>query len=130
MAALGGFKAWRGASFAALYPPLGLALVLALIVFNKVGSPQYLTWIAAPIIVGLVIDRRRWFRPALFALLTAGLTFWIYPVSYGWLLTATWWAAALLTLRNAMLLALLIWMVVRLARLPVTSRVRIAVAQA
>ena len=50
--ALGAFKAWRGASFAALFPPLALALVLALIVFNKVGSPQYLTWIAAPLVVG------------------------------------------------------------------------------
>ena len=130
VAALGGVKARRGASFAALYPPLGLALVLALIVFNKVGSPQYLAWIAAPIVFGLVIERRRWFKPAVFALAIAGLTFWIYPVSYGWLLVAAWWPAALLTIRNAMLLALLVWMIVRLARVPIRSRVRLAAAHA
>ena len=126
VAALGGYKAWRGASFAVLYPHLGLALVLAFIVFNKVGSPQYMTWIVAPIILGLVIERRRWWKPAVFALAIAGLTFWIYPVAYGELLLARPWPAALLTIRNAMLLALLVWMVVRLARLPARSRVPLA----
>jgi len=126
VAALGGYKAWRGASYAVLYPHLGLALVLAFIVFNKVGSPQYLTWIVAPIILGLVIERRRWWKPAVFALAIAGLTFWIYPVAYGELLLARPWPAALLTIRNAMLLALLVWMVVRLARLPARSRVPLA----
>ena len=126
VAALGGYKAWRGASYAVLYPHLGLALVLAFIVFNKVGSPQYLTWIVAPIILGLVIERRRWWKPAVFALTIAGLTFWIYPVAYGELLLARPWPAALLTIRNAMLLALLVWMVVRLARLPARSRVPLA----
>ena len=48
VAGLGAFKAWRGASFVRLFPPLALALVLAFIVFNKVGSPQYMTWIIAP----------------------------------------------------------------------------------
>ena len=62
VAGLGAFKAWRGASFVRLFPPLALALVLAFIVFNKVGSPQYMTWIIAPLVVGLVIDRRRWWR--------------------------------------------------------------------
>ena len=126
VAALGGCKAWRGASFAVLYPHLALALVLAFIVFNKVGSPQYLTWIVAPIVLGLVIERRRWWKPAVVALVIAGLTFWIYPVTYGELLVAQPWPAALLTIRNAMLLALLVWMVVRLVRLPVRDRVRLA----
>ena len=126
VAAIGGYKAWRGASFAVLYPHLGLALVLAFIVFNKVGSPQYLTWIVAPLVLGLVIERRRWWKPAVFALVIAGLTFWIYPVTYDGLLLAQPWPAALLTVRNAMLLALLVWMVVRLARLPVRHRFRLA----
>ena len=126
VAALGGCKAWRGSSFAVLYPHLALALVLAFIVFNKVGSPQYLTWIVAPIVLGLVIERRRWWKPAVVALVIAGLTFWIYPVTYGELLVAQPWPAALLTIRNAMLLALLVWMVVRLVRLPVRDRVRLA----
>ena len=43
----------------AIFPPLALALVTAFIVFNKVGSPQYLTWIAVPLVAGLVLTRRR-----------------------------------------------------------------------
>jgi hypothetical protein len=129
VAALGAVKAWRGASFAVLYPHLGLALVLAFIVFNKVGSPQYLTWIVTPVVIGLVIDRRRWWKPAVFTFAIAGLTFWIYPVTYGALLAAQPLPAALLTIRNAMLLALLVWMVVRLARLPARHRVRVAAVQ-
>lgn len=123
--ALGGYKAWRGATFAGLYPHLGLALVLAFIVFNKVGSPQYLTWIVTPLVVGLVLQRRRWWKPAVFALAIAGLTFWVYPVTYGALLVAQPFPAALLTIRNAMLLVLLAWMVVRLVRLPVPARLAV-----
>ena len=37
VAALGAYRAWRGAGFVTLFPPLALALVLAFIVFNKVG---------------------------------------------------------------------------------------------
>ena len=129
VAALGAFKAWRGATFAALYPPLALALVLAFIVFNKVGSPQYLTWIVAPLVVGLVIARRRWWRPALLGLIVAGLTFAVYPLTYGGLLLAQPWAVTLLTIRNALLVVMLAWVVVRLARLPVHPRVRLAARQ-
>ena len=129
VAALGAFKAWRGATFAALYPPLALALVLAFIVFNKVGSPQYLTWIVAPLVVGLVIARRRWWRPALLGLIVAGLTFAVYPLTYGGLLLAQPWAVTLLTIRNALLVAMLAWVVVRLARLPVHPRVHLAAPQ-
>ena len=64
VAALGASRPGAGASFVRLFPPLALALVLAFIVFNKVGSPQYMTWIIAPLVVGLVVDRRRWWRPA------------------------------------------------------------------
>ena len=129
VAALGAFKAWRGATFAALYPPLALALVLAFIVFNKVGSPQYLTWIVAPLVVGLVIARRRWWRPALLGLIVAGLTFAVYPLTYGGLLLAQPWAVTLLTIRNALLVAMLAWVVVRLARLPVHPHVHLAARQ-
>jgi Glycosyltransferase family 87 len=74
IAGLGAYRAWRGAGFARLFPPLALALVGAFIVFNKVGSPQYMMWLVAPLAVGLVLDRRRWGGPALLALLIAAVT--------------------------------------------------------
>ena len=42
----------RGATAAELLPPLALALTTALILFNKVGSPQFVTWLAVPIVLG------------------------------------------------------------------------------
>ncbi|MET0303710.1 MAG: glycosyltransferase 87 family protein [Microbacteriaceae bacterium] len=120
--AVGSFKAWRGATFLALFPPLALSLVLAFIVLNKVGSPQYLTWIIAPLVFGLVIDRRRWNAPALAGLVAAFLTQLVYPLTYGMLLIPDPVAVAILTVRNALLVAMLAWMVVRLVRVPVRRR--------
>lgn len=118
LAALGAYKAWRGAGFLRLFPALALALVLAFIVFNKVGSPQYLTWIIAPLAVGLVIDRRRWLRPAALGLIIAGITQVVYPMIYGDILNAEALPAAVLTLRNALLVVLLVWSVARLVQVP------------
>ena len=118
VAALGAHRAWRGASFLRLFPPLALALVLAFIVFNKVGSPQFVTWIIPPLLVGLVIDRRRWWGPALLGLATASVTQLVYPLMYADLLNAGPLAASLLTLRNALWAVLLVWAVVRVARVP------------
>jgi hypothetical protein len=116
VAALGAVQAWRGATFAALFPPLALALVLAFIVFNKVGSPQFLTWIITPLAVGLVLDRRRWWPPAVAGLAAALLTQLVYPLVYDRLIVADALAAGILTLRNLVLIALLAWAVARVAR--------------
>ncbi len=118
VATLGAVQAWRGASFARLFPPLALALVLALIVFNKVGSPQFLTWIIAPIAIGLVLESRRWWGAAIAALAAALLTQLVYPLLYHRLILADGIAAAVLTLRNLLLIALLVWAVVRVVRAP------------
>ncbi|MCR2818131.1 glycosyltransferase 87 family protein [Microbacterium sp. zg.Y1090] len=124
VAALGAVKAWRGARFAVLLPPLALSLVTVLIVFNKVGSPQFATWLVAPLVLGLVIDRRRWWAPAALGLVTALLTQLVYPVLYGGVLSAAALPVGVLTVRNALYIALLVWAVVRLAAVPVPARVR------
>ena len=118
VAALGAFKAWRGASFVRLFPPLALALVLAFIVFNKVGSPQYMTWMIAPLVVGLVVDRHRWWRPAAFGLVIAAITQVVYPLAYWDLLNAEVLPATLLTVRNVLVAVLLVWAIVRVAQVP------------
>jgi len=128
VAALGAFRAWRGAGFAALFPPLALALVLTFIVFNKVGSPQFLVWIIAPVALGLVIDRRRWRWPAITALVAALLTQLVYPLLYDRLIVADALAAGILTVRNAVLVGLLAWAIVRVARTPARLRPRIPTA--
>lgn len=123
--AVGAFKAYERASFHALFPPLALSLVLAFIVLNKVGSPQYVTWIAAPLVVGLVIDRGRWLGPATLALGLAFVTLLEYPIWYRELLLGEVFPAVLLTLRTALTIALFVWAVVRLLRVPVLGRHRV-----
>ncbi|MHA7190611.1 hypothetical protein ACX80N_10010 [Arthrobacter sp. MDT2-16] len=118
----------RGAQAGALLAAGSLALVSTLVVFNKVGSPQFMLWIAAVIAAGLVLDRAaEWRYPALAMLATAGLTTLVYPVFYDALRYELSPAVAvLLTLRNLLVVSIFVWSLVRLGRL--TARARTAVA--
>jgi hypothetical protein len=122
IAALGAYKAWRGAGFAALFPPLALALVTVFIALNKVGSPQYMVWLVVPLVAGIVLDRRRWWKPAVLGLVIAAATQIIYPLTYFDLLVALPFPVVVITVRNILLVVLAVWSVSRLAR--VTSRRR------
>jgi hypothetical protein len=114
IAGVGAVAAWRGAGFVRLFPMLSLALVLAFVVFNKVGSPQYMTWLIPPVVVGLVVDRRRWRTPAIVVAVLLAMTQVIFPWFYDALLALSPAMVVVLTLRNAALAALLLWAVVRL----------------
>ncbi|WP_261165023.1 hypothetical protein [Microbacterium sp. Marseille-Q6965] len=118
IAALAAAKTSRGAAVSRVLPPAALALVLALIVANRVGSPQFHAWLIAPLVLWLVWDRRRAWPLAGLALVCAGLTQLVYPIAYWSLLRAEPLGAALLTARNLALVALLAWSVVRLVRVP------------
>lgn len=108
----------RGAHIVRLYPALAFALILAFIVVNKVGSPQYMTWIVAPLVYGLVVDRATWLRPAAFAVATGLLTQIVYPIYYNFLMTdhPAPGVVALLTARNLALVVMFVWSVVHLVR--------------
>jgi hypothetical protein len=119
---IGALKAARGATFHALFPALSLALVTALIVFNKVGSPQYLTWLVPSLVIGLVLDRARWTGPATLAVGAMLLTQVVYPVLYEGILSPEPFAVALLTVRNVVLVVLFAWMLARLLRVRPPAR--------
>ena len=110
--------AWRwmraGAEPASLFPPLALALVLTLIVVNKVGSPQFTTWLAAPIILGLLAHGRAWRLPAVLGLVIAALTQIVYPYLYDLLLEADPVMVLVVTVRNVFEVVLLGWAVWRM----------------
>lgn len=120
---LGVVKARRGAPLRALLPPLVLALVLALIVCNKVGSPQFHDWLIPPLVLWLIVDARRARGFALAGLASAALTQLVYPLLYDGVLFGQILPVAVLTLRNALLVAMLVCVVVRLSRIatPVPS---------
>ncbi len=56
-------------------------LVAAFLALNKVGSPQYLTWFVAPVLLGLATTRRFRF-PAVVVPIMAVLTQLVYPWGY------------------------------------------------
>jgi hypothetical protein len=115
---LGGWANRNRAPVTEVLPLLTLALVTALIAFNKVGSPQFMAWLAVPVIFGLATNAAghgRSFRiPAILVLVMAGLTQVIYPYLYGLLLNAHPLLLITVTARNMVLFVLLGWAIVAL----------------
>jgi hypothetical protein len=111
---------YRGAAALVVLPPLSLALVATLIAFNKVGSPQYIAWLAAPVILGVVCNGKHFTTPAILVGITAALTQLVYPYLYVWLLYSNPNPLMLgvLTIRNVMefvVLGCALWMLWRSA---------------
>ena len=110
----------------------GLALTLALVVTNKVGSPQFLAWLAAPVALGLAGWARQgaddgdplgsparlpwldWPLVAVWSLALAGLTHVVFPIGYFPLVEGEPLVGWVLVARNALLLGLFVAAVVRL----------------
>ena len=90
----------KGSSPSHVLPAVALTLTMVLIVFNKVGSPQYIGWIAAPIIAGLVLEQKRFVVPAVIALVLGALTQGFYPYLYNGVLNVQPVELSILTLRN------------------------------
>ena len=120
--ALGIRAARAGASAGDLLPPLSLALVTALIAINKVGSPQFIGWLAVPVVLGLATSAAghgRSFRaPAILVLVIAALTQVVYPYLYVYLLSLDPVLLGVLTVRNVLEFVLLGWAVRATVRSP------------
>jgi len=107
-----------------------LALATLLIVMNKVGSPQYIGWLAPPIAVALALATRMpepgatpagptpacLTRVAVLVLAIAALTQVVFPLMYRSLLTGNALIAVVLVARNVGLVALLVLVCTQLAR--------------
>jgi len=115
---VGALRARGGAAWQRLLPPLTLALVTGLMVTNKVGSPQFHTWLIPPVILWIVFDRVRSRTAALLVLVLCALTFAIYPLTYDQLLRAEALPVLLLTARNLLLVVLLVHAVRAVVRVP------------
>lgn len=118
---LGIYVVRSGATVMRVLPSLALAVVTALIVFNKVGSPQFMLWISAPVILGLIWQGREFRVFAIIAAALAALTQIIYPYLYDWLLSLDRLMLLALTARNLLVVVLFVLAVRSLWR----SRVRV-----
>ena len=90
---------------------------LDLIVFNKVGSPQYMTWLVVPIVYGILLSVERIQMVAVGVLVLSALTWLIYPVLYSGLLQSGFGETFALTLRNVLLVLGLVYANLRLQKL-------------
>ncbi|GHG44170.1 membrane protein [Sinomonas cellulolyticus] len=94
-----------------------LAMVSAFIVFNKVGSPQFMLWLGPVVALGIAQDRAAWRVPARLLLGIAAATYFIYPLFYDALSHNNPLMALVLTLRNVLVVILFVWSAIRLVRL-------------
>lgn len=119
--AITAFLAWQayraGAGYRVIMPVAVMTATLDLIVFNKVGSPQFVTWLAVPIILGMLFSAEKWRMPLFAVLAIAVLTNLVYPVFYQDLLKLNPAALALVSVRNVLYIALLVWANIRLSAL-------------
>lgn len=115
----------RGVAPTRVLASAGLATTAALIVANKVGSPQFSAWLAVPVVLALVVlhdpERpgsawRRWRAPIAIVTAIAALTQLIYPTFYDAVLAAQPVMVVVLTIRNLATIALLCWAVTDLVR--------------
>jgi len=91
--------------------------VLDLIFFNKVGSPQFITWLAVPVVLGIIRGAQN-LRPMFYLVASLSLLTWVvYPSTYDELLAGGFTATALLTARNVVLLVALVYANIRLTKL-------------
>ena len=98
-----------------------LALVTTFVVLNKVGSPQYMLWIAPVVAVGVAHDWAAWRAAAYLTLVIGAATTLIFPIFYLPLVHGDAGAILLLTVRNALLVVLLGWSVLALWRTAVAG---------
>ncbi|WP_421735214.1 hypothetical protein [Cellulomonas sp.] len=93
-----------------------MLLTLAMIVFNKVGSPQYMGWLAPPVAVALALRLPGWRTTAWLVLGIAGATQVVFPWFYDEVILGGPGVTLVLAARNVALVVLLVHTVVALVR--------------
>jgi hypothetical protein len=105
----------KGANWKQVFAIASLTGTLDLIVFNKVGSPQFMLWLLVPAIAGIVFRSRNWIVVLYSVLAIEVMTQLVYPLNYLGLLGLETTPVVMLTIRNALLVGLLIWANTQLA---------------
>ncbi|MGO3886213.1 MAG: glycosyltransferase 87 family protein [Mycetocola sp.] len=111
-----------GASGHRLVLALCLALITALIIGNKVGSPQFAGWLIAPLVIAAGLALTGWRVPLIGGAVVLLCTQVLYPVLYMELLSGTPAMTVILTVRNLGYITLFAWAIRELWRLGARGR--------
>jgi len=106
-----------GAERNAIFASVALTGVLDLIVFNKVGSPQFMSWLAVPVCAWIIFKLPKSKLLIIASSALALLTGLIYPVFYIDFINLGDLGLVLVTARNLLLIALLVWANIQLGNL-------------
>jgi len=100
-----------------LFAWIFLTATLDLLVFNKVGSPQYELWIVGAVVFGILAKTENWRFVVWLTLITSALSWLIFPVFYGEVLDSKPLGVILLILRNLGVIIILVYANLQLVRL-------------
>ncbi|CAB4557521.1 unannotated protein [freshwater metagenome] len=106
-----------GSDRTVIFSAVALTGVLDLIVFNKVGSPQFMAWLAVPVCAWIIFKLPKAKSLVTAVLALALLTGLIYPVFYIDFINLGEIGLVLVTIRNLLLIALLVWANIQLGNL-------------
>ena len=113
-----GFRAKKnGADRNTLFAWLILTATLDLLVFNKVGSPQYQLWVVGAAFFGILAKTAHWKMVTWITVITSALSWLIFPIYYGDLLDGAALGVGLLVLRNLGIIAILVYANMQLIKL-------------
>lgn len=93
-----------------------LLAVLVTLVFNKVGSPQFISWLAPPLIVATALRLPRWRIASLATFAVAASTQAFFPWFYDGIPAGSTWPTIFLATRNVLLVALTVLTLIQLVR--------------
>jgi hypothetical protein len=88
-----------------------MVMTLAMLVFNKVLSPQYIGWLSAPVVAAVALGLPGWDRTRRLTLAVAGATQVIFPFLYSQITYGGLGTTLVLAARNVALVVLLVWSV-------------------
>lgn len=111
---LGGIAVRRRIDQAEFLLTSTLAITIALIVFNKVGSPQFIGWLIVPVMGLVLVGSKLAKGSAVFALFLGAFTNLVYPVWYLDLMSLGITSLVLLSIRNLLLVAFFVWVLSKL----------------
>ena len=113
-----GFRAKkRGADVNTLFAWMFLTATMDLLVFNKVGSPQYQLWVVGAVLFGILAKTANWKPMVWVTIITSGITWLIFPIFYGSLLDGQPLGVGLLVLKNIGLIFILVYANIQLTKL-------------